>query len=132
MEVDLKRLFQWHPVSALQGFGVMIEFKIVSLPGGTPGTLATIEGKRKFALRINSSNKLEVVYKISGNEETLELNATLTALTSVNDRHYAVFGYISNKIDPSKSVVYLSTTKNTNNKAITKIINGKKIIFLRF
>ncbi len=43
----------------------------------------------------------------------------------VNKLTTVAFGYIRNKVDPTKSVLYISTSEQTDNEAITQIVNGK-------
>ncbi len=106
MEADLKNLLQWPVNSILEGFSVGINFKLLDFPDTTPGTIATMEGKRKLTLRVNSEYNMELMYKLNDVENTIEVVGAIP----YNVTQTAVFGFITNKMDPSKNVVFLSTS----------------------
>lgn len=110
--------------NSLDGFAATIHFVLVSLPAtGQQGTLAIIQGKRTFWLKILDNGELCIQFLLNGSLVNFKLITVIPV--PLNNLFTATFGYIKNNIDNTESYIYYQLSYFGMNRLITGKIAGK-------
>lgn len=120
LTLNLKNHLEYDVHSSLEAYTIVVTFKFTTHAVSTQSTLVEMKGKERLILQITTSGTLKLKYELSGGTF-----GTLTGSTIPTGSFETIaFGFIRNKIDPTKSVVFMHSTKDASSRLTGTIIDS--------